>query len=65
MTMNETNNYVAPKGNYKLLIKDRNTGEEIMQINSENQQELIAIMEQYDTNEFSCLLTGNDIFLSE
>lgn len=65
MTMNETNNYVAPKGNYKLLIKDRNTGEEIMQINSENQQELITIMEQYDTNEFSCLLTGNDIFLSE
>ena len=63
--MNEANNYVAPKGNYKLLIKDRNTGEEIMQINSENQQELITIMEQYDTNEFSCLLTGNDIFLSE
>ena len=63
--MNETNNYVAPKGNYKLLIKDRNTGEEIMQINSENQQELITIMEQYDTNEFSRILTGNDIFLSE
>jgi hypothetical protein len=63
--MNETNNYIAPKGNYKLIIKDRNSGEEIMAMESEDKRELLQVMEQYGEKNFSFLLTGNDIALSQ
>ena len=63
--MNETNNYIAPKGDYKLVIKDRQTGEEILELESENQQELLTIIDQYDRKKFSHILTGKDIFLAE
>ena len=63
--MNETNNYIAPQGNYKLVIKDRDSQEEIMSMESEDKGELIEIMNQYGANNFSFLLTGNDIVLLE
>ena len=63
--MNETNNYVAPKGDYKLVITDRQTGEEILELESEDQQELLTIIDQYDRKKFSHILMGKDIFLAE
>lgn len=63
--MNEANNYVAPKGVYKLTITDRQTGEEIIELESKNQQELLTIMDQYDRKKFSYTLMGKDIFLAE
>ena len=63
--MNEANNYIAPKGNYKLIIKDRDSGEEIMVMESEDKRELLEVMEQYGEKNFSFLLTGNDIALSQ
>lgn len=59
------NSYIAPKGDYKLIIKDRQSKEEILIIESEDCQELISIASEYDKQKFSFTLLGKDIFLSE
>jgi len=62
-----TNNlYIAPKtGKYKLIITNKQTKKEELKAESENQTNLLQIMDQFPRSKYSRQLTGSDIYLYE
>ena len=65
--MSDNNNlYIAPKiGKYKLKITDKDTNQDILQVEDKNQNNLIQIMDQFPRSKYSRQLTGSDIYLYE
>lgn len=59
------NLYIAPKGDYKLIITNKKTKEKAFQSESQNQTNLIQIMDQFPRSQYSRLLTGKDVYLYE